>query len=147
MIPNLIKPSATCEGTPKMISKVSGKSAFRLQTEGRLPAEFAERAGWGDIVAAAGALALLPCQDGPGFRRALALWSWIGLIDLLGAVATAAYISVSHPGSMAELSTLPLTRVPRLLAPILLPTPLILFQPNRFANSFANGLPSDVRST
>jgi hypothetical protein len=116
------------------LGRFVGLYFLRLQAEGRLPAEFAERAGWGDIVAAAGALALIPWRDGPGFGRALAFWNWVGLIDLLVAVATAAWLNLTRPGSMAELSTLPLTLVPLFLVPILLTSHLVLMQPRRVAN-------------
>jgi hypothetical protein len=103
-----------------------------LHAQGRLPAEFAFRAGWGDVVAAGGALALLfPWQDGPPFRRALAVWNWIGLLDLVVAVGTASWLSVTRPGSMLELSVLPLTLVPLYLVPLLVTSHLLLMRPDR----------------
>lgn len=99
-----------------------------LHTQGRLPLEFAQRAGWGDVIAAAGALILLFWPSGAGFRRALVLWNWIGLIDLVVAVGTAGWLNVTRPGSMIELSGLPLTLVPLWIVPILMTSHLVLFQ-------------------
>src|SRR5262249_44837178 len=45
-----------------------------LHAQGRLPVEFAQRAGWGDVAAAVGAGALLLWPEGPGFRRVLSWW-------------------------------------------------------------------------
>src|SRR5436190_13599343 len=53
-----------------------------LQLQGRLPAEFAQRAGWGDIAAAIGACALLLFPAGAAFRRAAIAWSVFGIADL-----------------------------------------------------------------
>jgi hypothetical protein len=117
------------------LGRFVGLYFLRLLAEGRLPAEFAERAGWGDVIAAAGALALIPWRDSPGFRRALAFWNWLGLIDLLVAVATAAWLNITRPGSMAELSTFPLTLVPLFLVLILFASHLVLMQPRRIADT------------
>ncbi|HWA11393.1 MAG TPA: hypothetical protein VG838_18280 [Opitutaceae bacterium] len=102
-----------------------------LHAQGRLPAEFAERAGIGDIAAAAGALVLLFWPEGPGFRRALLVWNIAGAADLLLAVGTAGWLNVTRPGSMAELAALPLTLVPLWIVPILLGTHVHLLRAGR----------------
>lgn len=91
-----------------------------LASRGRLPALFAERAGWGDIAAAAGALLLLPVPEGRFFRRALAVWNLIGVADLLLAVGTAGWLNRAQPGSMAEMGGFPLALVPLFAVPVLL---------------------------
>jgi hypothetical protein len=88
--------------------------------QGRLPEVFAERAGWGDIAAAAGALALLFWPDGPGFRRALVAWNVFGLLDLLVAVGTAASLAFARPGSMYAMTALPFCLIPFWIVPLLL---------------------------
>jgi len=99
-----------------------------LHAHGRLPREFAERAGWGDVIAAAGAFILLLVPPGAGFSRSLAVWNWIGLIDLVVAVGTAGWLNIARPGSMSELAGLPLALVPLWIVPILLASHLVLFR-------------------
>ncbi len=122
------------------IGRFVGFYFLLLQAKGRLPVEFAERAGWGDVVAAAGALALLLWRDGLRFRRVLAIWNWLGLIDLLIAVGTAGWLNIARPGSMVELSTLPLILVPLFYVPILMTSHLLLMQPRRMVDLPASGL-------
>ncbi|MEO5959525.1 MAG: hypothetical protein ABIR80_10435, partial [Opitutaceae bacterium] len=101
-----------------------------LHTQGRLPAEFAHRAGWGDIVAAAGALALLGVRERerPWFRRALVTWNIFGAADLLMAVGTGGWLNTVRPGSMIELASLPLTLVPLFLVPVMLASHVFLLR-------------------
>ncbi|HTB79925.1 MAG TPA: hypothetical protein VK717_03460 [Opitutaceae bacterium] len=99
-----------------------------LHTLGRLPAEFAHNAGWGDVVAAVGALALLFWPEGPGFRRALVLWNVVGLADLFVAVGTGGWLSFTRPGSMIELAGLPLTLVPLWAVPVLIVSHFVIFR-------------------
>lgn len=97
-----------------------------LQAQGRMPAEFAERAGWGDIAAAAAAAGLLLWPEGTGFRRALFWWNIFGVADLFVAVGTAGWLNVTRPGSMVELTGLPLTLIPLWAVPVLLASHLYL---------------------
>jgi len=99
-----------------------------LNLQGRLPKEFADRAGWGDIVAAAGALLLLFLPDGPFFRRALRVWNLLGLADLIVAVGTAGWLNITRPGSMIQVFGLPLVLVPLWLVPIYLIGHFIVFR-------------------
>jgi hypothetical protein len=99
-----------------------------LYAQGRLPAEFAHRAGWGDVVAAAGALVLLFWPEGPGFRRALWLWNIVGLADLFVAVGTAGWLNFTRPGSMIEMAGLPLTLVPLWGVPIYMTSHFVIFR-------------------
>lgn len=99
-----------------------------LQTQGRLPAEFAERAGWGDVVAAAGALGLLFWPPGPVFRRALGIWNWLGMIDLFVAVGTATWLNLTRPGAMGEIGNFPLVLVPLWAVPLLMTSHLVLMR-------------------
>ncbi|HVW22425.1 MAG TPA: hypothetical protein VHC86_14520 [Opitutaceae bacterium] len=97
-----------------------------LAAQGRLPRLFAERAGWGDIAAAAGALLLLAAPEGALFRRALALWSAVGVADLLLAVGTGGWLNRVHPGSMAEIAGFPLALVPLFAVPVLFTTHVVI---------------------
>jgi hypothetical protein len=99
-----------------------------LQTQGRLPVEFAQRAGWGDILAAAGALGLLYWPEGAGFRRALWWWNVFSAADLFVAVGTAGWLNLTRPGSMIEITQLPLTLIPLWAVPMLLSSHLYLIR-------------------
>jgi hypothetical protein len=102
------------------LGRFVGFAFLWLHAQGRLPAEFAQRAGWGDIAAAAGAMGLLFWPDGVGFRRALAVWNVFGALDLFLAVGTASWLNVTRPGSMVEITRLPLALVPLFAVPVLL---------------------------
>jgi hypothetical protein len=99
-----------------------------LQAQGRLPAEFAQRAGWGDLAAALAAGALLFWPEGPGFRRAMLAWNLLGAVDLFIAVGTAGWLNVTRPGAMAELTRLPLALVPLWIVPMLLASHVYLLR-------------------
>ncbi len=99
-----------------------------LHAQGRLPVEFAQRAGGGDIVAAAGALGLLFWPEGAGFRRALFGWNLFGAADLFVAVGTAGWLTITRPGSTVELTELPLTLIPLWAVPVLLSSHLYLWR-------------------
>jgi hypothetical protein len=109
------------------IVRFTGFYFIWLYTQGRMPVEFAYRAGWGDIVAAIGAVALLLWRRGPWFWRALTAWNIIGLADLVLAVGTGSWLSATRPGSMIEIVTLPLALVPLWFVPVLLSSHLVLF--------------------
>jgi len=106
-----------------------------LHAQGRLPAEFAERAGWGDIVAAVGAVVLLSWPEGVGFRRALLAWTAFGIFDLLVALGTAGWLTITRPDSMIEVTKLPLTLVPLWIVPILLASHIYLMRMQRRATA------------
>jgi hypothetical protein len=105
-----------------------GVAFLWLHAQGRLPAEFAYRAGWGDIATAAGAVALLAWPDGVGFRRALFAWNIFGALDLFVAVGTGGWLNVVRPGSMIEIARFPLTLVPLWLVPVMLSGHLLMLQ-------------------
>lgn len=99
-----------------------------LHSQGRLPGEFAERAGWGDVVAAAWAAVLLLLPGAGASRLALRAWNWVGLADLGVAVGTATWLSNTRPGSMAELAALPLALIPLWLVPMLIASHIYLLR-------------------
>lgn len=83
---------------------------------------FATRAGWGDVIAAAGAVALV--LSGPPRttlrRRTYLAWNTFGVLDLVVAVGTATIVVFRGdvPG-MDPITRLPLVLVPTLLVPLL----------------------------
>lgn len=99
--------------------RLVGFAFLWLHARGRLPAEFAERAGWGDVAAAVGAILLLAWGRGILFPWALLTWNVLGLVDLFVAVGTAVWLEVNHPGSMAEMTRFPICVVPLWAVPLL----------------------------
>jgi hypothetical protein len=107
---------------------VPGAWFLWLYAQGRMPVEFAERAGWGDIIAGLGATGLLFWPEGVGFRRAARLWNIFALADLIVAVGTAGWLNATRPGAMVEISSLPLALIPLWLVPMLVATHILLFR-------------------
>jgi hypothetical protein len=110
------------------LTRFVGFAFLWLHAQGRLPAAFAHRAGWGDVLAATGAAVLLLWPDGPGSRRALAAWNVFGALDLLLAVSTAGAFAASQPGSMVEITRLPLALIPLWGVPVLLSSHIYLLR-------------------
>lgn len=93
-----------------------------------LPYEFAVRGGVGDIVVAAGALALVLLPLGATTRRhAITIWNVIGAFDILMVVATAGRLALQGSTQMRLLTVLPLSLLPTFLVPLLIATHVILF--------------------
>ena len=88
---------------------------------GKLPGGFAIPEGLGDIVAAAGALALLPSlRRGTASRTWLLVWNTFGLIDLVSAIIVG---SCTSNGALGVLSRGGVTTEPMVLFPVsLIPT-------------------------
>jgi hypothetical protein len=113
-----------------------------LQAQGRLPVEFAQRAGWGDIVAAAGALGLLCWPEGAGFRRGLFWWNLFSAADLFVAVGTAGWLNLTRPGSMVEITGLPLALIPLWVVPVLLSSHIYLVRRHACARRLTEPAPA-----
>jgi hypothetical protein len=101
-----------------------------LHAQGRLPLEFADRAGWGDVATAAGAALLLVVPRGRGFERGLAAWNWFGLADLI----------------MAEITGLPLALVPLWLVPMYMASHVFLMRRGPSRRACAQGAPPQAEA-
>ena len=100
-----------------------------LYSRGQLPYEFAVLGGWGDIIVASIALLIIllaPLAGKSGWLIYL-VWNFIGLVDILFVVATAARLATADPKSMSELLGLPLSLLPTFLVPIIIFTHIIIF--------------------
>lgn len=101
-----------------------------LYAEGRLPYAFAVPGGWGDNITAAGALlvglAFLPIKS-KGSWWAVLLWNVFGLVDILMVASTALRLALTEPGSMAELTKLPLNLLPTFIVPLIVTTHIFIF--------------------
>lgn len=100
-----------------------------LYGRGELPYGFAVPGGIGDLVVALSAVALL-LGVSPHTRRgriAYLVWNVVGLIDILGVVASAAREGLRDPASLDALLRLPLSLLPTFVVPLIIATHLLLF--------------------
>ncbi len=104
------------------LTRFIGAYFLVLYDRGELPYAFAVLGGWGDIVVASLALALiLVFRGGPPVRSAsFQVWNLIGLADILFVVATAARAAAAGSGAMSPLLELPLGLLPTFLVPLLI---------------------------
>ena len=101
-----------------------------LGARGVLAPMFAQRAGWGDILAALIALGFVAFAQSPARPKlAFNLWNLFGLLDLLVAVSTAAWVARQAlvPG-VEPLVRLPLILVPLFFVPVLAASHIVLFR-------------------
>ncbi len=95
---------------------------------GALPAGFGIPEGFGDIIAAAGALALLPrLRNGTASRGWLLAWNTFGSLDLLSAITVGVLFSEGPLGllhtpsaSTALMVTFPVSLIPTFFVPLFL---------------------------
>jgi hypothetical protein len=99
-----------------------------LHARGQLPYDFAVKGGWGDIVVAIGALALLVVPGLIANRRLVLLWNVVGLLDILFVVSTAARLAAADPSSMRALLRLPLSLLPTFIVPLVIATHVWIFE-------------------
>jgi len=99
-----------------------------LYREGLLPFAFAVPGGWGDIIVAASALALLLIAQ-PFTARPWLIFAWntLGFFDIVFVVLTAARLASPASNSMAMLLRLPLSLLPTFLVPLILATHILIF--------------------
>ena len=110
------------------LSRFVGIYFLALFRRGELPFAFAVPGGWGDIIVATLALALLPLGPPlPGVRRFLyTAWNLFGLVDIVYVVATAARLGIADPPSMSALLRLPLSLLPTFLVPLIIASHLLI---------------------
>jgi hypothetical protein len=101
-----------------------------LGARGILAPMFAHLAGWGDVVAALIALGFVAFAVAPARAKwAYTAWNLFGLLDLLVAVSTAAWVVQQGlvPG-VEPLLRLPLILVPLFIVPLLAASHIALFR-------------------
>jgi hypothetical protein len=98
-----------------------------LCQRGQLPCEFARLAGWGDIVVAILALAVVGAMR-TGFAKPLLLiWNTLGLIDIILVVFSALRFGLVDWQSMHALRELPLSLLPTFLVPLVIASHVLIF--------------------
>lgn len=109
------------------VSRLIGVYLLMLQQQGALPRAFAIPAGIGDIVVAVMALPIVfaPLEEDLR-RRAIRIWSVVGLIETLLILVTVARLNLREPGELRLLTELPLSFLPTLLLPLIIATHVII---------------------
>lgn len=110
------------------VTRFVGFYFLLLYQRGELPYAFAVPGGWGDIIVASLAVAVvfLPLREELRHHVCF-IWNTIGLVDILFVVVTAARIGFSHPWQLGALQILPLSVLPTFLVPLILATHVIIY--------------------
>ncbi len=98
-----------------------------LYGRGQLPYDFAVKGGWGDILTATGAVALLVVPGLIARPAAVLAWNLFGFLDILFVVATATRLGTADPSSLRALLRLPLSLLPTFLVPLIIATHVWIF--------------------
>jgi hypothetical protein len=98
-----------------------------LCQRGQLPCGFARPAGWGDIVVAVLALAVLGARRTHFAKTLLLTWNTLGLIDIIFVVFSALRFGVKDWQSMHALRELPLSLLPTFLVPLIIASHVLIF--------------------
>jgi hypothetical protein len=98
-----------------------------LCQRGQLPCEFARLAGWGDIVVAVLALAVVGAMRTEFAKALLLTWNTLGLIDIIFVVFSALRFGLKDWQSMHTLRELPLSLLPTFLVPLIVASHVLIF--------------------
>ena len=92
-----------------------------------LPCGFAMRAGWGDIIVAILALAVVGAMRTEFAKTLLLIWNTIGVIDIISVVFSALCFGLRDWQSMHALRELPLSLLPTFLVPLIIASHILIF--------------------
>ena len=110
------------------LSRWVGIYFLYLYERGELPRGFAVPAGWGDIVAAAGALLLILLPRLLEKRWVLLGWNTLALGDILFVLSSGLRLSGADRYLVLEqLTSLPLSFLPLMVVPLILVTHLLIY--------------------
>ena len=98
-----------------------------LCQRGELPCGFARPAGWGDIVVAILALAVVGAMRTECAKKLLLAWNTLGLIDIIFVVFTALRFGLKDWQAVHALRELPLSLLPTFLVPIIIASHILIF--------------------
>jgi hypothetical protein len=109
------------------LTRYVGIAFLILYERGQLAREFALTAGWGDIVAATGALAIVVFLRDPMSKPSLfAVWNALGLADILLVVITATRIALHSPEDIRALLIFPMSLVPTFVVPLIMASHVLM---------------------
>ena len=98
-----------------------------LCRRGELPCAFARPAGWGDIIVAVFALAVVAAMRTQFAKTLLLTWNTIGLVDIIYVVFSALRFGLTDWQSMHALRELPLSLLPTFLVPLIIASHVLIF--------------------
>lgn len=110
-----------------LIRLLAGAYFLVLCQRSQLPCGFARPAGWGDIVVAVLALAVLGAMRVEFAKTLLVIWNTIGLIDIIFVVFSALQFGLKDWQSMHALRKLPLSLLPTFLVPLIIASHILIF--------------------
>ena len=105
----------------------AGAYFLLLCQRGQLPCGFARTAGWGDIVIAVLAVAVVGAMCTELAKPLLLTWNTLGLIDILFVVFSALRFGLQDWQSMHALRELPLSVLPTFLVPLIIASHVLIF--------------------
>ena len=106
---------------------IAGVSFLIFCGRGELPCAFAKSAGWGDIVVAVLALAVLAAIRAPFAKAIVLVWNAVGLLDIIFVVSSALRFGLRNWQSMHVLRELPLSLLPMFLVPLIIASHVLIF--------------------
>jgi hypothetical protein len=105
----------------------AGAYFLMLCRRGQLPCAFAGPAGWGDIVVAVLALAVVTVMRTEYAKTLLLTWNTVGLLDIIFVVFSALRFGLNGWRSMQALRELPLSLLPTFLVPLVIASHVLIF--------------------
>ena len=117
--------------------RMLGVTFLVLHAAGRLPATFANSAGWGDIVTGVAAIpvAWAVSRQVAGWRRMTAIWNAFGTLDLLTAITLGVGSAAGSPARFiyevpdsGAIRTFPLVLIPAFFVPLYLILHIAIFR-------------------
>jgi hypothetical protein len=105
----------------------AGAYFLLLCQRGQLPCGFARTAGWGDIVIAVLAVAVVGAMRTEFAKPILFTWNTLGLIDIIFVVFSALRFGLQDWQSMRALRELPLSLLPTFLVPLIIASHVLIF--------------------
>lgn len=105
----------------------AGAYFLLLCQRGQLPCGFARTAGWGDIVIAVLAVAVVGAMRTEFAKPILLTWNTLGLIDIVFVVFSALRFGLQDWQSMRALRELPLSLLPTFLVPLIIASHVLIF--------------------
>ena len=110
------------------LTRFVGLAFLIMYERGVLTGEFAITAGWGDIIAALGAVVLVLMPRNPmAHRSSLFAWNAFGMFDILLVVGTATRIALRSPEELLPLLQFPMSLVPTFVVPIIIASHVLIF--------------------
>jgi hypothetical protein len=106
---------------------VAGAYFLVLCQLGQLPCVFATPAGWGDIIVAIFALAVLALMRTKFAKSLVIVWNTIGFIDIIFVVFSALRFGLREWQWMHALRELPLSLLPTFLVPLIIASHVLIF--------------------